>query len=116
MFGRNPAGFASKIRELIIYLEAENWEQADLCVGDCTKFLRDLLTPRDTQSRMGSLNAPEPIVPASEFGAERVKETLFAFDSTRMSVAKRDRNESLIAGRSALEKWERKPTPRAQRD
>jgi hypothetical protein len=116
MFGRNPAGFASKIRELIIYLETENWEQADLCIDDGMKFLVALLTPQESQSKSGSLSVREPIILAREFGTERVRETLFAFDSIRMAVANRDGNESLIATRSALEKWEWKPTPEAQGD
>ena len=111
MFGRNPAGFASKIRELIIYLEADNWEQADLCVDDGMKFLVALLMPQETQSKSGSSSARDPIIPARQLGIERVRETLFAFDSIRMGVAKRDHNESLIASRSALEKWEQKPGP-----
>jgi len=107
---QNPGTFAGRIRELIAYLESENRDQAELSIDDGIEFLQRSLSAQADRSKTGSLSARAPVVLGRSFGIDRVRETFFAYDQARMSIASGDLRAALVASRKALDAWEQKPT------
>ena len=84
----NDSTFALQIRELIVHLESENRDQAEVYIEDGLEFLQRSLT-----------NA------IGDFGGDRIRETLFAYDQVRIGLAHDDFPTALVAARKAFDAW-----------
>jgi hypothetical protein len=101
--------FASRVRELIVALDAKNQALSDEALRDCVAFLGNLVTPGVDRSKT---EAQEPTTPAQELGLDRAVETFDELDRARVALARSDFTSALVAARLALEKWEQKPEPK----
>jgi hypothetical protein len=101
--------FMCQIRELIVHLESENRDQAELFAEDGLEFLRRSLSVVADRSK--PLGSREPKVVGRRFGTDRLRETLFEYDKVLDCVKRNDFRAALDAAGKALETWESKSTP-----
>jgi len=89
-------------------LVSENAEQANEYLRDVTDFLLRLLSPKVNPSKTGTRSAAATHLLAGDFGAQRVRETLFEMDQVRNLIARGDWDGARAAAARGLTIWERK--------